>query len=128
MYRAARVFASFVAGVALAQCSGGDAMKHEPEPYRQKIEQIESLLQKPESEPGDCSKLHVMSADLAGEVAKDIQHFTHKEIVTNRLVGFGQDFASLEEGGFPCDLAAARESWKAIRSELFIEADWFQSL
>jgi len=114
--------------VILAACGGGDAMKHEPEPYRQQIEPIESLLQKSESESGDCGKLHSLSANLAGAVAKDIQHHAHREIVTNRLVGFGQEFAAREEQGLGCDLAEARAQWKLIRSELFQEAGWFQSM
>jgi hypothetical protein len=114
--------------VVLAVCGGGDAMKHEPDPYRQQIEAIESLLQKSESAEGDCGTLHTLSANLAEVVARDIQHHTHKEIVTNRLVGFGQDFASQEEQGMSCDLAGAREQWKLIRSELFQEADWYRAL
>jgi hypothetical protein len=114
--------------VIAAACGGGDALKHEPDPYRQQIEPIEALLSKPQSESGDCGRLHKMSADLAGAVARDIDHHQHKEIVMNRLMGFGQDFATKEEQGMPCDLGEARAQWKVIRSELFLEADWFQAM
>lgn len=125
MYRVVTAL-SFV--VIVAACGGGNAMKHAPDPYRQQIEPIESLLSKPQGESGDCGRLHTMSADLAGAVAKDIEHHQHREIVTNRLVGFGQEFATQEEQGLPCDLAGARAQWKVIRSELFQEADWFRAM
>jgi hypothetical protein len=125
VYRAVTAL-SFV--VLVAACGGGDAMKHGPDSYRPQIEQIESLLSKPQSESGDCGRLHTMSADLAGVVAKDIQHHQHKEIVMNRLVGFGQEFATREEQGLACDLGEARAEWKVIRSELFQDADWFRAM
>jgi hypothetical protein len=43
-------------------------------------------------------------------------------------VGYGQEFATLEEQGLPCDLGEARTAWVAIRSELFQEADWFRGM
>jgi hypothetical protein len=128
VYRALTALSFVVIGVIAVACGGGDAMKHAPDAYRPQIEKLESLLSKPQSEDGDCGRLHTMSADLAGAVAKDIEHHQHREIVTNRLVGFGQEFATREEQGLPCDLGEARGEWKVIRTELFQEADWFRGM
>lgn len=105
-----------------------DSMKHDPEPYKREIQRIEGLLQKSAPGSNDGGQLHVLSAELAKVVGKDIDHYKHREIAMNRLIGFGEHFARLEDGGMAVDLPTARAMWKDVRSELFKEAAWFQSL
>lgn len=126
MYRA--ILLAFAALFAFVSCgpSYEDAMKHDPEPFRAQIEEVETLLQKPESELGDGSKLHITCANLAGALGRTIDNHTHKEFVMNRLVSYGAVYAQQEEANLPWDIAEAREAWKNVRADLFLDADWFK--
>ena len=117
-----------VTSLVLFACGSGDASKHDPELYRAQIEEIETLLEKPEAGPGDGGRLHVMSANLAGAVGMTIEHHTRKQTVMNLLISFGESFAHREEQGVSWEMAEAREFWKKVRSGIFNEADWFQKM
>lgn len=111
--------------VALVGC-GGEAMRYDPEPYREYIEGIEDLIQKAEAEPRDGAALYKLAAGLASDLGKTIENFQMRETVQNSLVNFGEYFAHKEEQGIPIDMAEARERWKKVRDNIFQSADWFQ--
>ena len=113
--------------VTLIACSD-DAYKHDPEPHRQQIEEIETLLAKPKNEAGDGGRLHTMCANLAGEVGKNIDNHTKMQKVMNLLISVGEVFAHQEEQDIPWDLEDARELWTTVREAVFKEVDWFRTL
>jgi len=112
------------AAVAAIGCSG-DAMLYDPEPHRAHIESIESILQKPESEPGDGAKIMEHAAQLAGAVGQTIDNHRAKETIKSLLIDFGQTLADMEASGGQIDLPDARERWKLLRDGLFKQADWY---
>ena len=119
--------ASAVTFLILAGCStGSDAMRYDPEIYKEHIEKIENLIHKAKAEPGDQETLSKHVNELAGAMGKDIENYRYREIVMNRLITFGDYFVNQATFGVEMDLAEARETWKPIRDELFEPADWFQ--
>ena len=121
MYR----FALIATFAALVACSD-ESYKHDPEPYRQQIEEIETLLSKPNKERGDGGRLHTMCANLAGAVGKSIDNHTAKETVMNVLISVGETFAHREEQDLPWDLTEARAVWLKARTAIFQDADWYR--
>jgi len=116
---------SAVVVLTLTGC-GGDAMLYDPEPYREHIENLESILQKPESELGDGAKIMEHAAKLAGALGRNIDNHRAKETVKSLLIDFGQTLSDIEAQGGQLDMAEAREQWKMLRDALFKPADWYR--
>ncbi|HXV59557.1 MAG TPA: hypothetical protein VEK15_02600 [Vicinamibacteria bacterium] len=108
--------------------SAEDSMKFEADKYRAQIENIEGLLGQSEKQPDDGQRLHKYSADLASAMARDMQNHMQKEYVLNRIISFGEGFAQLEQQGIDWDLEQARDEWKTMRANLFVDASWFQPM
>ena len=124
MYRA---LIATIAAVTLVACSD-DSYKHDPEPYREQIEEIETLLMKSAPEPGDGGRLHVMCANLAGAIGPNIEIHTNRQTVQNLLISVGEIYAHLEEQDLPWDIAEARKTWKTVRDAVFKSSDWFEAM
>lgn len=128
MFRSVLVSSAILATIAialLAACS--PEYRHDPEPYRAKIEEIETLLTKTAPEPGDGGKLHTLCADLAGLVGPDIELHTNRQTVQNLIITVGEVYAHAEEQDLPWTIEDARESWKGMRDAIFLPADWYQT-
>ena len=122
-------FFNIVVALFLSGCgSAADSMKFEADKYRAQIENIEGLLSQSEKRPDDGQKLHTYSADLAAAMARDMQNHMQKEYVLNRIISFGEGFAQLEQQGIDWDLEQARDEWKTMRANLFVDASWFQPM
>ena len=104
----------------------GDAMRFDPETYKEHLMKIETLVQKPEAEPDDGAALSNHLTVLAGAMGQNIENFRYRETVMNTLITFGESYAALETQGVPLDMPAIKEGWKAMRDNLFKPADWFQ--
>lgn len=124
MYRALLVTFVTIATAMMVACSG--EYRHDPEPYKEKIQEIETLLMKSAPEPGDGGKLHALCADLAGLVGPDIEIHTNRQTVQNLIITVGEVYAHQEEQDLPWTMEEARESWKGMRDAIFLPADWFQ--
>ena len=122
-------FVNIVVALILSGCgSAADSMKFEADKYRAQIENLEGILAQAAKQPDDGAKLHVYSADLATAMSKDMQNHMQKEYVLNRIISFGEGYAQLEQQGIDWDLEQAREEWKTMRGNLFVEASWFQPM
>lgn len=121
-------FVRFVPAAALlvAIGCGGDAMRYDPEPYREHIESLENLIHKPAAERGDGGRIHKLAATLAGVLGEDIDNARMKEGVKTLLIDFGAHFSDVESSGGDVDLSEARAAWAALRDRIFQPADWFQ--
>ena len=114
-----------IATATLIACSE-DTGYHDPQPYQEQIQEIETLLMKSEPELGDGGKLHVMCADLAGAIGPTIELHKNRQTVQNLLITVGEAYAAREEQGIPWTFEEARETWKTVRDAIFKQADWFR--
>jgi len=112
--------------VLVAAGCGGGGVRYDPEPYRQHIEGLESILQKPAAEMGDGGRIFGFAAQLAGDLGQKIENAKKKETVKSLLLEFGQRLSDREAGGSPIDLDEARAAWQPLRDSLFEPADWFR--
>jgi hypothetical protein len=110
----------------LATTGCGGSSKYDPEPYRQQIEALETILAKPTAEMGDGSKVYGFVAEIARDLGATIDNARQKETVKSLLLDYGQLLSDGEAGGYPFDAAEARARWQTLRDGLFQRADWFQ--
>lgn len=133
-FRVAGWTMTIVVGAALYACAPDD--RHDPEPYKQYIQEIDALLQKPAAEEGDGLAMATSCNALAGALGKNIQRPSARETVMNTIMVFGESLAAAEDVAIqyreegqpvvPFDVTETRTQWELIRKTIFKPASWFQ--
>ena len=121
-------------GAVLYGCAPDE--RHDPEPYKQYIQEIDTLLQKPTAEEGDGIAIATNCNELAGALGKNIKRPSARETVMNTIMVFGESLAAAEDLAIqyreegqpvvPFDVTETRTQWELIRETIFKPASWFQ--